>query len=282
MFSGMIAIIVSKQDIAGMNMYGKFLKEFGFSETEKEFDGEKVFALENKGVQFELYLIKELQIYCDYVDKIDAECFVFASRHSSAAGKPSLTVHPVGNWGKAELGGKDSDLVPAQPALMKSYLKELQRQKELLGLNEFDVSYEVTHHGPTLTKPTVFIELGSTEVQWKREDAARAIAQTIVEHTKFPKCKTAFGIGGPHYNPQFTTVALGTGYALSHMCPKYALPFLNEEMIEKAVNASPEPVEEILVQSKGLGEEKERVLALLEAQGVPCRVFKRSRELAEQ
>ncbi len=276
----MIAIIVSRQDIAGMNMYEKFREEFGFSETGKKFDGSPIFALGHKGASFELYLVKNLQIYCDYVDRIETECFVFASRHSSSAGKPSLTVHPIGNWGKAELGGKPAELVPAQPALMKSYLRGLQKQKDARNLGEFEVSYEVTHHGPSLSKPAVFIELGSTEKQWKRSDAALAVVETVVEHTEFPKSKTAFGIGGPHYSTQFTTVALGTDYALSHMCPKHALPMLSAEMIEKAVNASPEPAEEILVQGKGLGEEKERILALLEAQGVPFRTFKRTKELS--
>ncbi len=279
MISGMIAIIVSKQDIAGLNIYQKLLKEFGFNATSKEFDNEKVFELEHKGNHFELYLIKELQIYCNYVDKINADCFVFASRHSSTAGKPSLTVHPIGNWGKAELGGKDNELVPAQPALMKAYLNELQKQREKRALKEFDVCYEVTHHGPLLSKPAVFIELGSSERQWKHKEAAIAIAETIIEHTEFPKCKTAFGIGGPHYSQQFTKIALKTEYALSHMCPKYALSMLNTEMIEKAVNASPEKAEEILVQSKGLGPEKERIIALLRKRDIPYKVFRHSKEL---
>ena len=43
----------------------------------------------------------------------------------------------------------------------------------------FDLSLEVTHHGPTVGVPSMFIEVGSTEATWGHEGAARLLASII-------------------------------------------------------------------------------------------------------
>ena len=61
---------------------------------------------------------------------------------------------------------------------MTSLLRELKRRPP--GCS-FEVTYEVTHHGPYLETPTLFIEIGSSEATWGDRDAARAIARALTE-----------------------------------------------------------------------------------------------------
>ncbi|MFH1587642.1 MAG: D-aminoacyl-tRNA deacylase [Candidatus Diapherotrites archaeon] len=266
------SIIVSKEDIAGMNM-AKFLKEtFGFKETEREFDGNNVWVKD----KFELVFVNEFQIYAEHLNNLETDLIVFASRHSSAAEKPSLTVHAPGNWGKAEMGGKDGELCPTYAGLIKNYLLELQKKKDELNL-EYEVSLETTHHGPFLEKPAVFIELGSCEKQWGDLKAAEIIAGIIFNSTKVENAGVvAIGIGGNHYCPEFTKLVLRTDYATSHIIPKYILQNFSEEMLGKAIEKTVEKVDEIVIDYKGLGLEKKRVLPVLEKCGLP---IKRVRKL---
>jgi D-aminoacyl-tRNA deacylase len=80
--------------------------------------------------------------------------------------------------------------------------------------------------------------------------------------------KTAIALGGGHYCPEFTKLLLRTDYALSHICPKYALPNLNAELLKQAISKTSEKVSEIVVDYKGLGEHKENVMQLAEATGL--------------
>lgn len=262
----MYAIIVSKLDPAGM-LIAKQLMENGFEKINELFDGNAVYFLKER--EMKLYFINEDQIYADYVDKISCDCVIFASKHSSASKRPTLTVHPIGNWGKAELGGKDFELVKTSAAIMKSYLIELQKQKEEKKLEKYEVSYEATHHGPYLEKPTIYIELGSSIEQWKDEKAAKAIAETILNATEPINCKAVLGFGGMHYNPHFTRIALQTEYAFSHMCAKYALQFLNKQMVEKAIANTVEEVEAFVIEKKGLAGKREKILQILSDFNIP-------------
>ncbi len=265
----MKTIVVSKEDIGGMNIRSRLLEGFDFRETEREYRGNKYW--ESKKAGMELLLIDSLHIFSEWLDELESDFIIFASRHSSKSGKPTLSTHPVGNWGKAELGGKSRELGLSSAALMKSYLVGLKKKQELFNLG-YDVSYEATHHGPFLKTPCCFIEVGSVEKQWRDEKAGLAIAETIMECTRFPECKTAIGLGGLHYNPHFTEIALSTEYGFSHMCPKYALQNFDEEMLEKALSSSLEKASGIIYEKKGMGSEKQRIFSFLENQDLP--VFK--------
>ncbi len=284
------AIIASTQDKAGMNIAAQLMQRFGFTHTPEKFDGSAVWAKEN----LKLYFINEAQIYADYATEIPADVLVFASKHKSESAKPTLTVHAIGSWGKAEMGGRAGQLVPTSANLIKNYLLSLEKQRTSKKLN-YEVSLECTHHGPFLTKPAVFIELGSSEEQWLDSIAGQAIAEVIANHTSLSAkpvsgvgsndrtiaevianhtslsgnpC-TALAFGGGHYCPEFTKLLLRTNYATSHICPKYALPDLSEEMLCKALESSLETVQEFVIDSKGLGNQKQHVMKTLNQQGLP-------------
>lgn len=225
----MLCIVISKEDIASNNIGEHLLSlEKWKRKGNIYFNNEKM-----------IYFIEDTHIYHDNIDEeIEAlgykvSTIIFASRHASMARRKTLSVHAVGNFGKAEYGGKDATLIPCNPLLMRNAL-QLLKEKEL---EEYEVCYEATHHGPYLKKPCFFIEVGSTEREWRDEKACKAIAETILEIEE-REYEVAIGIGGGHYAPRFTDIALEKGVAFGHIAAKYALP-LNEEMLIKMVEATP-------------------------------------------
>jgi D-aminoacyl-tRNA deacylase len=252
-----IAIIASKKDQASMNIRSNLIKTF--SKTNISFDNESVYSYKN----LRLYTINKESVYYEDIDKeINADFFIFISKHQSQAAIPTLSVHNIGNWSDNKVGGKKNTLVCASAFMIN---------KAFLVLNElgkdsgYELVYEVTHHGPFLNKPTFFIEIGSTEKQWLDEKAGSIIASTLL------KClfqdnsisDVAIGIGGLHTCPEFNKISLRNKVALSHICPKYMLSSLNKEMLEEAINKTVEKVDYILLDWKGLGSEKQRVIELL-------------------
>ncbi len=111
------------------------------------------------------------------------------------------------------------------------------------------VCFEVTHHGPFLNIPTLFIEVGSTIKEWKKQKPAKIVAQSIIDllENKYNEkdfsneIPVLIGIGGGHYAPRFTDVALEKYAAFGHMIPNYQIESgnLNDEIIKKTINATP-------------------------------------------
>ena len=48
----------------------------------------------------------------------------------------------------------------------------------------FDVTLEATHHGPWVETPSLFAEIGSTEVEWQRSDAAHLWAAVLADELR--------------------------------------------------------------------------------------------------
>lgn len=216
-----------------------------------------------------LHFIEGNQCFADSVDEINADFFVFASLHRSESGKPTLTCHPIGNWDKAGYGGKEGKVCPTNSFLLKNYLVALQGKKEELGL-DYDVSLEATHHGPSLSKPAVFLELGSCEKQWQDKEAAKALADIILESTSLEgDYKSCIALGGGHYCPEFTKLVLRTEWAVGHVCPMYALPSFNEDLLKRALEATSPRPETIVLDWKGLKNEKAGIKELLDEQDLP-------------
>ncbi|MEM4336533.1 MAG: D-aminoacyl-tRNA deacylase [Candidatus Woesearchaeota archaeon] len=253
-----IALIVSQKDIAGINTKEELLRLFSFKRLNEKFENNFIYEFNN----IILYTTNKDSVDCENVDKkIEADIFVFATKHKSESGIPSLSVHAVGNWGKAELGGKDKKLCVA-PAF---YLKEALMHLEEYNTIGFDVVQECTHHGPYIEKPAMFIEIGSSEKEWGKKEAATIIAKTIIDiFSKEPSFyKTAFGVGGLHTTPNFKKIMLKTDIAVGHICPKYQLQNLTEELIKEAIKKTEPIAEFVILDWKGLGDYKTKIVGML-------------------
>jgi len=245
-----------------MNIASRLLENFEWSETGKDFEGEPI--RQHKNIEFAF--TETLHVFADNVEPLETDLVVFISSHKSEAGKPTLSTHPIGNWGKAELGGKDKTIIPTNPGVMKKFLLGLQAKQQEREL-DYEISLECTHHGPLLSKPTIFIEIGSSPKEWADEKAALAVAEVVMENIrnqeKFTNC---VGLGGQHYPHEFTKIELRTDYALGHMCPKHNLAKLDTELLQQAIKCS--VAEKIVLDWKGLGPQKQQVKELVEATGI--------------
>ncbi|MBL7055259.1 D-tyrosyl-tRNA(Tyr) deacylase [Candidatus Woesearchaeota archaeon] len=258
-----IAIVVSKQDISGMNIKDSLLELFDFKKINGIFNDNSVYETIVNGGIIRLYTLNENTIYANGLDnEIAAELFVFATRHSAKSGIKTLCIHTPGNWDKAEFGGFDKKLCIAAPSLIKDAFLILNALAKDSG---YECTLEATHHGPFIEKPCFFIEIGSSENEWKDKNAAEIIAKTIIQVFEREKkgYKAAFGIGGIHYCLNFNKIILRTDIAIGHICPKYALEKLNQEMILQAIEKTQEKVDFVLLDWKGVGKEKQRILELL-------------------
>ena len=155
---------------------------------------------------------------------------IFPSRHAAASGKPSLTLHPIGvphlkRGTEAQYGGK-SGYAPPPSTRLASWWKKLTNSVNGTSLAErFELTLEVTHHGPWLEVPALFIEIGSTEAVWPDEEAAEHLAGIIAEGLGLNGTKQVgvwdsvehsgelvlVTLGGGHYAPRANKLALLDG-----------------------------------------------------------------------
>jgi len=251
-----IAIVVSLKDPAGLNIKERLIEGYDFKTAEQCLEFSK---------DIRLYTVAEESVYNEDIDKkIDADLFIFATKHESKSKIPSLCVHSPGNWGLAQLGGKDFSLCIAPADHIRVALFKM--MKKAKG-TDYQVIQECTHHGPYLEKPCIFIEIGSSIERWKDPAAAEIIAQTIMEiaQEQIPKHKIAIGIGGLHHTPQFTSLMeKRPDIAFGHICPKYNLENLDKEMLKQAIEKSYPGNNLIFVQWKGISGYKQKVAAILE------------------
>jgi D-aminoacyl-tRNA deacylase len=270
----MILLVHSALDVAGTNIAKHVLQNYPFTDTGKVFQGSPVYRAEISGNPvFFITLQHESVNAQDLPENFpDAQLIVFLSRHSSQSGTPTLSVHTPGNLGKAELGGLPRTVSVAPAAAMQTALKALSRLKQERQL-AYAVSYEGTHHGPSLQVPTMFVELGSSEAQWRDEKAAAAVAQAALEVVAAfdnPRKTAVLGIGGTHYSSKFTKIALQDEAAFGHMIPKYAIPELDAEMLGQCLSRTHERVDSAVLDWKGIkSEDKPSLLDALAEVGLP-------------
>jgi D-aminoacyl-tRNA deacylase len=229
-------IVTSSEDAASMAIRTSLLAKAEWGEV-GAFAGHA--ALEARGMT--MVLVDRIHLDEEHIDRRAAqelgrsfEAVVFASRHRAESGIPTLTAHPIGNYSSADYGGSPRTLSPAAPQLMSSALRNLRRNAEDL---DFDVSFETTHHGPLVTTPAFYIEIGSDESMWGRMDAADAIAASILD-ARDDGYPVVLGVGGGHYAPRFTDIAVARKVAIGHMAANYALDALDEEMIGQMASKS--------------------------------------------
>ncbi|MFQ5909841.1 MAG: D-aminoacyl-tRNA deacylase [Thermoplasmata archaeon] len=231
-------IVTSLVDMASMNILEHMLgmgrwRKFGeFDENPaKEYGNRRLVT-----IQDEFLFRNDLDAEIRETLGIDFDIMIFASRHRSESGLRSLTVHPLGNFDKADFGGHPKRLVPTSPDVMTLALRLLRNRSAGL---DFSVSFEVTHHGPYVSTPAFNIEIGSEEEAWAEEAPAEAVASVLmsVDEHKLP---VAVGIGGGHYAPRITDVALEKSVSFGHMVPTYAVDHLDMSMLRRVIESSPD------------------------------------------
>ncbi len=289
-----------------MNIRERFLKSklYDFKKVDSKWSNFPLFKFEEFKQDHEKNnYLKGNQIHLGFTDKslvflddlklsesdINPDFVVFASRHRSQTSRPSFLTHTTGNWGKnADFGGNPFEVSYASALLLKAGLLSLIEQFEQIqnsDLVNYSLDIEVTHHGPTtLEKPLIFMELGSSEEEWKIVEAgefiASAILKSIINYLELKKegnQKIGIGFGGTHYSPQFKKLLKDKDIAVSHICPKYFIQDLNKEIIEQTLKKTLEEVDYFIIDWKGTNsQDKKHLLPLLEEFNIP---IKKTKEL---
>ena len=169
---------------------------------------------------------------------------IFMSRHTAASNRPALTVHPIGiphllNHEVAPAGGRPGRASPPNPRIGPWFrlLKTKAIAEKLVP--EFEITLEATHHGPWTEAPAMFVEIGSTEEYWRREDAANVVAAVFLtglglgldggdgvgcwSEEQHQGEKVLLGIGGGHYAPRHTDIVQKDGVWVGHLLSGYSL-----------------------------------------------------------
>ena len=234
-------IIASEADTASINLRDRLLEMSEWRE-EGTFDGQEMYFLTKDYGEFckkgtHLITIEKLHIHAEEIDKewtkqkgLEIDNIIFLSRHKAASGRPSLTVHPIGNWGDADYGGKPAEISGSAPEWMTGLLLKI-RENRLPG---YDVCFEATHHGPLLNTPTIFLEIGSSEDEWENHEPAKALIKSLLD-LKPAKGISVVGIGGGHYTPRFTEAAFSHEVCFGHMIANYGVDVLTSDLVKKAI-----------------------------------------------
>jgi D-aminoacyl-tRNA deacylase len=220
-----------------------------------------------RGKYYDLIIISTPTISADWLEeKYDYDGFVFLSKHAAESGVLALTCHSTGNFSEAKFGGNDRQVAIPHPDLQKQYLQTLQKYQS--DFSEFQITIEATHHGPTaLTKPSIFIEIGTTEKQWTNNSLCVSVAKLVHQvlvNTKSSENPVAICFGGTHYPSKFTNELLEGKYALGTVMPKHSLDELDEELFFHILSQN-KMAKFALLDWRGLGTNKQKILDLLES-----------------
>ena len=237
-------IIINRSDIASLNQ-GDALKSMRDWKLLDPVEGHPTYGCEN----IRMWYLPEKVLWEDFLDRRWYESTgetvreaIFPSRHSAASGQASLTLHPIGiphltAGEQGPYGGIGGKAPPPNTRLASWWRMLNKRWTSHAELNEFDLSLEVTHHGPYLDAPSLFIEVGSTEATWGHVGAAEFLAKlthdalfedgygVVWDEEQHSGSLVLITLGGGHYAPRANVLAGYNGVWLGHMLATYALPF---------------------------------------------------------
>jgi D-aminoacyl-tRNA deacylase len=262
-------LVTSGHDLAGRTMSSYLIRnaEFAIESKRGEVYGESYRSQRHKNIRFHIFsgdLLTSEKISDLYSG---ADVFIFLSKHRSNSSIPTLTCHFTGNFSADNsYGGNPREIAISYPSLLKAYLKAITAARQRVP--GYEVIIEATHHGPTsLNKPVLFVELGSSEKQWADENAASVICDTLLDilDNGFERCKkVGIALGGTHYPRKFNKLLLDSKFGLAAVASKHNLEAIDHAMLNQMIEKSIEEVTHIVLDSKGLGKQKDRILKIVE------------------
>lgn len=269
----MRVLIVNLQDPASVNIRDRLIEAGGWEETDEAFRDAMV---RQRGgdmlVQVPGPTIHDEALSTDVrATGWPVEALWFLSKHRARSGKPSLTVHPIGNHGEARFGGEPAALSPAAPRDMAALLRRLRAYRDAHDLPH-EVTYEATHHGPKTDLPSLFVEIGSDEDWYDDRASGEALAAAITDVLDghgVGDGPVAVGVGGGHYVPRQNDKTLSGGMDFGHLLPAYAVdPDGGPDVLRRCIDATP-GCDGVYIHKKGLkGPERQAVSAWCEQLGV--------------
>ena len=204
----------------------------------------------------------------------DFNYLLVLSSHRSKNRGEMLTVHIPGNWGEAKMGGESETLNIAAPFFSSLLLRRVHGNNSI----SWPLFLEADHHGPTIDRPIVFVEIGSEEVQHTDRRAGEVIASAVMDFLKkdvekIPQLikskKCYFGVGGGHYAKEFTELVLSGEYFIGHIAPKYVIDGLDDNLFSQAIERSTRKADGVILLRKSTNQRhKRKILSFCEKGGL--------------
>lgn len=259
-------IAASKSDPAGVTLSQCLISKGQFKPNQGSAGSDGIYESDLfENVTF--YSSKQSVLDMGRLDELfpSAYAYVFLSKHKSDSAIPTLTCHTVGNFSDNPYGGNRRELGIAFPSLQKKYMQAITNGK--IKVPGYDIVIEATHHGPTsLSKPAIFVELGSSSAQWVDKNAADYIASSllaVIDDGNESCARVAIGLGGTHYPSKFNKLLIDSDIGLAAVASKHNLEAIDKEMLLQMISRSSEKVTLAAIDSKGLGSQKERIFELV-------------------
>ena len=120
---------------------------------------------------------------------------------------------------------------------MTDALRRLAEGGRKLGL---PATFEATHHGPELSLPAFFVEIGYGTEPEPSSDAVRLLSEMIPTIEPDPSDRVALAVGGGHYAPHFTDLAIRRRWAFGHIVSRHSLAELDRPTATQALQGTPE------------------------------------------
>ena len=248
-------ILASKADSASLTLHQAVIEAHSWESAPSPL-GE---LLINTEIDAHMLLVDKIHVRSDNMGTMHMESInrniddiIVLSKHVSSSEVPAMTVHPIGVLTGQEMGedgrsgGVYGTLVPPNPR-MASFLRAIVLKGAVEpNLSKFDLTLEATHHGPVMSLPTMYVEIGSSEKEWTDSHLASIWAEIIIENLSSKALDSnkrwMLCIGGGHYAPRHRDILIRSKELVGHILPSYSLPDVNEEAtlhnFEKVLRAS--------------------------------------------
>jgi D-aminoacyl-tRNA deacylase len=162
---------------------------------------------------------------------------VFPSIHRSESGQRCITVHALGNAGaSAEAGGRPRTLNPTTPQLQTAAFRRLH---EIATKFDSPASFEATHHGPFLELPSFFMEIGTGDGFKPPPGLIQEFARILPTLEEDGTDRVALAIGGGHYAPHFSELAVRRRWAFGHILSRHVLTDIEPPTVQQAYDLTP-------------------------------------------
>jgi D-aminoacyl-tRNA deacylase len=261
-------LVASSRNQASTTIASALIRKHGFESTRITFGSHPLLQKDSlilATMDEEIIFPPDLDAY------FNPQAYIFLSTHWAESGIPSLTVHTTGNvTDKEVLGARPREVAFIDPDLQKNYLVALEGKRA--SLDGYEITIEATHHGPTsLKRPVLFVELGSSEKQWGDAKAAEIIADSLMEALTKGKRgweKVGLAFGGTHYSEKFNKILLDSEFALASVVAKHSLQWIDSSMFGQLIQKSTRFPRFVLIDWKGMGQHRERVLSLSQQFGL--------------
>ncbi|MEL9991744.1 MAG: D-aminoacyl-tRNA deacylase [Thermoproteus sp.] len=194
----------------------------------------------------------------DELKKLGIRHLVVPSRHEMAKPRPMMTAHTP---------GVAPSLSVAHAGLKSWLFRRICSAKP----EEYDCSMEATHHGPNTDEVSVtFIEIGSTEREWKDERALKALASAVEDMPSYEPggAPVAMTVGDLHYSLATQDVLQGL-IDLGHVVHK---DVVTADLVLEALYKHVEKPQKVIVYKKSIkGPVRRGVLDVLKGAEIEIR-----------